>query len=446
MFESRKNYYSTRRNYYSKKKSAPYYLKHSNSKYKSKRPKGALIEIEDNFTYQNTEPTTSKTSNEIDSQKQLTEQQQPQDESNVNVPCKEVSEFTLSFEQEKETSYDKDTEDDKENNLELANLQNNKLNIKDDNNNNNNNTEPHIKNTKSSSSLSSSELSIETLPQNNQLHNNVTSTNSSTPQINLSNETLKEAYFFPKKLTNIYNYIYNQFQYQCHLYNNVNNTQFYQGHHQPQFRTTSNNNITSSFNLNPPSFTNTISSNNPNQNPSYLRHNSSSNTSSTLLVRSNSSVTSSSNSSCSIAPFSYYDTSTPPFSVCNTSQTNNIPPKLNANSFGLNKINIPNINGNNNIALSNGNTLTDKEKENTDVLSINLKISDKEILMFKIRRYDDMFQTVKIFCEINHLEQKFIRPLILHVIKAMNIIYGIVNMTLNEDEIKELQRIKGEIV
>jgi hypothetical protein len=163
-------------------------------------------------------------------------------------------------------------------------------------------------------------------------------------------------------------------------------------------------------------------------------------------VRSNSSVTSSSNSSCSIAPFSYYDTSTPPFSVGTTSQTNNIPPKLNANSFGLNKINIPNINGNNNIALNNGNTLTDKEKENTDVLSINLKISDKEILMFKIRRYDDMFQTVKIFCEINHLEQKFIRPLILHVIKAMNIIYGIVNMTLNEDEIKELQRIKGEIV
>ena len=105
MFESRKNYYSTRRNYYSKKKSAPYYLKHSNSKYKSKRPKGALIEIEDNFTYQNTEPTTSKTSNEIDSQKQLAEQQQPQDESNVNVPCKEVSEFTLSFEQEKETSF-----------------------------------------------------------------------------------------------------------------------------------------------------------------------------------------------------------------------------------------------------------------------------------------------------------------------------------------------------
>ena len=62
----------------------------------------------------------------------------------------------------------------------------------------------------------------------------------------------------------------------------------------------------------------------------------------------------------------------------------------------------------------------DKDKENTDVLCVNLKISASETLVFKIRRYDDMFKTVKMFCEINKLDAKFIRPIILYIIKALN--------------------------
>ena len=41
----------------------------------------------------------------------------------------------------------------------------------------------------------------------------------------------------------------------------------------------------------------------------------------------------------------------------------------------------------------NNNSLFEKDKENTDIL-----------LTFKIRRYDDTFKTVKIFCEINKLD------------------------------------------
>ena len=84
----------------------------------------------------------------------------------------------------------------------------------------------------------------------------------------------------------------------------------------------------------------------------------------------------------------------------------------------------------------------EKEKENTDILAIHVKISKKETLVFKIRRYDDMFKTVKIFCEINKLDIKLIRPLIIYIIKALNSIYGIYNLKLKSDEIEYLKEIK----
>ena len=84
----------------------------------------------------------------------------------------------------------------------------------------------------------------------------------------------------------------------------------------------------------------------------------------------------------------------------------------------------------------------EKERENTDILEINVKISAKNSLVFKIRRYDDMFKTVKIFCEINKLDTKLIRPLIIYVIKALNAIYGIYNLSLKSEEIRLLKDIK----
>ena len=85
----------------------------------------------------------------------------------------------------------------------------------------------------------------------------------------------------------------------------------------------------------------------------------------------------------------------------------------------------------------------EKEKENTDILEINVKISEKKSLIFKIRRYDDMFKTVKIFCEINKLDTKLIRPLIIYIIKALNSIYGIYNLNLKPEEIIFLNNIKN---
>ena len=53
-----------------------------------------------------------------------------------------------------------------------------------------------------------------------------------------------------------------------------------------------------------------------------------------------------------------------------------------------------------------------------------------------------MFKTVKIFCEINKLDIKLIRPLIIYIIKALNSIYGIYNLKLRSDEIEYLKEIK----
>ena len=88
--------------------------------------------------------------------------------------------------------------------------------------------------------------------------------------------------------------------------------------------------------------------------------------------------------------------------------------------------------------------ISEKEKENTDILEIHVKISKKETIVFKIRRYDDMFKTVKMFCEINKLDIKLIRPLIIYIIKALNSIYGIYNLKLKRDEIEFLKDIKKE--
>ena len=53
-----------------------------------------------------------------------------------------------------------------------------------------------------------------------------------------------------------------------------------------------------------------------------------------------------------------------------------------------------------------------------------------------------MFKTVKIFCEINKLDTILIRPFIVYIIKALNSIYGIYNLSLKSEEIRFLKDIK----
>lgn len=104
-------------------------------------------------------------------------------------------------------------------------------------------------------------------------------------------------------------------------------------------------------------------------------------------------------------------------------------PNDSSSYFGLNNIMI-------------GDHLSKELPDNTEILRVVIKINKEKELVFKIRRFDDMFKTVKMFCEINQLDEKYIRPISMMVIKALNGIYKYFNMTLTDRDVEILNGIK----
>lgn len=148
----------------------------------------------------------------------------------------------------------------------------------------------------------------------------------------------------------------------------------------------------------------------------------------------------------SVSPFHVFDQPTQLNNLGNINSLNTLNNMNNLNN--LNNIRIPNHSIGNQSDITNFLIKTQVPdpyygKENTDILEINVKVSEGKTLNFIIRRYDDMFRTIKVFCEINKLDpETYMRPLITHVIKALNSIYGIYNMKLKPEEIKFLKEIK----
>ena len=81
--------------------------------------------------------------------------------------------------------------------------------------------------------------------------------------------------------------------------------------------------------------------------------------------------------------------------------------------------------------------------ENTEILKIKVKIEKDKYLLFKLRRFDDLFLTVKLFCEINNIEEKLIKPIITMVLCGLNSIYQIYNTQLEMDNIKILRLVRS---
>ena len=82
--------------------------------------------------------------------------------------------------------------------------------------------------------------------------------------------------------------------------------------------------------------------------------------------------------------------------------------------------------------------------ENTEILNVNVKISKDKIAIFKLRRYDDLFNTVKLFCEINEIKEELIKPIIIKSLEAMNNVYKIYNWKLNSININHLNFISNQ--
>ena len=81
--------------------------------------------------------------------------------------------------------------------------------------------------------------------------------------------------------------------------------------------------------------------------------------------------------------------------------------------------------------------------ENTVILNVNVKISKDRTAIFKLKRFDDLFLTIKLFCEINSVDEKLIKPLIIKSLSALNTIYQVMNSKLDNLEIKKLKEIKN---
>ena len=81
--------------------------------------------------------------------------------------------------------------------------------------------------------------------------------------------------------------------------------------------------------------------------------------------------------------------------------------------------------------------------ENTEILNIKVKIDKNKYAIFKLRRFDDLFLTVKLFCEINSIEEKLIKPIITMVLCGLNSIYQVYNTKLEINNINILKMIKN---
>ena len=85
------------------------------------------------------------------------------------------------------------------------------------------------------------------------------------------------------------------------------------------------------------------------------------------------------------------------------------------------------------------------EFENTVILKVVVKISKDEYSIFKLKRFDDLFETVKLFCEINKIDEKMIKPLIIKSFCAINTIYQVMNCNLNKNHIDIMETIQKKM-
>ena len=102
-----------------------------------------------------------------------------------------------------------------------------------------------------------------------------------------------------------------------------------------------------------------------------------------------------------------------------------------------------NLKENDNKACSNEKYQTNPAFENTEILNVNVKLSKDRTAIFKLKRFDDLFLTIKLFCEINSVDEKLIKPLIIKSLTTLNTIYQVMNSKLDENQIGVLKNIKN---
>ena len=80
--------------------------------------------------------------------------------------------------------------------------------------------------------------------------------------------------------------------------------------------------------------------------------------------------------------------------------------------------------------------------DNITILEINVKIAKDKFIYFKLRKYDDMFQVVQDTCKKNEMSEEYFNFFIRTIIKALNSIYGIYNLSLKDEEKKFINNLR----
>ena len=99
---------------------------------------------------------------------------------------------------------------------------------------------------------------------------------------------------------------------------------------------------------------------------------------------------------------------------------------------------IPNLNNNEfnkfNVNSNNSKITNSRIFENTLILSVKIKVGKNKFVIFNLRKYDDLFKSMKLFCKLNHIDEILVKYLIIQVLKTLNNVYKINNYFLSQRE------------
>ena len=107
---------------------------------------------------------------------------------------------------------------------------------------------------------------------------------------------------------------------------------------------------------------------------------------------------------------------------------------------------IPNLNNNqfNKFNVNSRNTKITNSTifENTLILSVKIKVDKDKFVFYNLRKYDDLFISMKLFCKLNHINEILVKCLIIQILKTLNNVYKISNYLLTQRDINYLFNIK----
>jgi hypothetical protein len=85
-------------------------------------------------------------------------------------------------------------------------------------------------------------------------------------------------------------------------------------------------------------------------------------------------------------------------------------------------------------------SMTLNTRENTEILNVKFNFDGDKIL--RISRFDDIFQTVKFFCEQNRIPDYFLKSILINVTQALDYIYKIYNSRLGKIDSEYIKSIE----